>query len=123
MDTTPSVADELVHSEYYMHDREIATKMRGPELYVTLAEMTRTIFPDMEFAIHETIYEGDLLALRWTMTGTHKGPLFGVEDTGIPVELPAIEVNRFDNGTLRETWTQSDMLGVMEQIGAMPASE
>lgn len=119
----PAIAYEFVHSDYYIHDRAIADEMRGPELYVALAEMTRSIFPDMEFTIHETINEGDLLALRWTMTGTHEGQLFGLEDTGIQVDLPAIEVNRFDGGKLRETWTQSDMLGLMEQVGALPESE
>lgn len=119
----PSTAEDFVHSEYYIHDRDIAETLRGPELYVALADMTRSIFPDMEFTIHETITEGDLIALRWTMAGTHEGPLFGLEDTGIKVKLPAIEVNRFEDGKLRETWTQSDMLGVMQQIGAMPESE
>ena len=119
----PSLADEFVHSAYYIHDRDIAEEMRGPELYVTLADMTRSIFPDMEFTIHETINEDNYVALRWTMTGTHEGQLFGLEDTGTTVELPAIEVNRFEGGKLRETWTQSDMLGVMEQIGALPETE
>ncbi|WP_255168247.1 ester cyclase [Natrononativus amylolyticus] len=117
-----AVADELVHPEYYIHDREIAEETRGPELYKTLAEMTRAIFPDMAFTVHETISEGNMVALRWTMTGTHEGPMFGVEPTGTAVELSAIEINRFGDGKLVETWTQSDMLGLMEQIGAVPSS-
>ena len=48
------------------------------------------------------------------MNGTQEGQLFGLEAAGTKVELRAIEVNRFDNGKLVETWTQSDMLSSME---------
>jgi predicted ester cyclase len=51
------------------------------------------------------------------MTGTHEGSVFGEEPTGKEVELTAIEINRFENGRLVETWTQSDMLGLKEQLG------
>lgn len=112
----PAVADELVHPEYVIHDREIANEMRGPELYKTLASMTREAFPDMEFTIHETVEEDDKVALRWTMTGTHDGPMGDMEPTGTQVEMPAVEINRFEDGQLVESWTQSDMLGLRQQL-------
>lgn len=49
--------------------------------------------------------------------------MFGAEPTGTAVELPAIEINRFADGKLAETWTQSDMLGLLEQLGGAPTSE
>jgi predicted ester cyclase len=112
----PTVADELVHPEYVIHDREIAEEMRGPELHKTLASMTREAFPDMEFTIHDTVEEGDKVALRWMMTGTHDGPMGDMEPTGNRVEMPAIEINRFEDGQLVESWTQSDMLDLMQQL-------
>jgi steroid delta-isomerase-like uncharacterized protein len=112
----PAVADELVHPEYVIHDREIAEEMRGPELYKTLASMTREAFPDMEFTIHDTVEEDDKVALRWTMTGTHDGPMGDMEPTGTQVEMPAVEINRFEDGQLVESWTQSDMLGLRQQL-------
>lgn len=112
----PAVADELVHPEYVIHDREIANEMHGPELYKTLASMTREAFPDMEFTIHETVEEDDKVALRWTMTGTHDGPMGDMEPTGTQVEMPAVEINRFEDGQLVESWTQSDMLGLRQQL-------
>jgi predicted ester cyclase len=115
----PDVADEFVHPEYLIHDREIADELRGPELYTKLASMTRESFPDMEFTIGDTVAAGDKVALRWTMTGTHDGPMFGIEPTGKEVELTAIEINRFEDGALVETWTQSDMLGLMQQLGVV----
>lgn len=114
----PDVADELVGPEYVIHDREIAEEIRGPELYKTLASMTRKGYPDMELTIHDTIEEGNKVALRWTMTGTHKGSTGGRETTGKQVEMPAIGINRFEDGQLVESWTQSDTLGLMKQIEA-----
>ncbi|WP_227374425.1 ester cyclase [Haladaptatus halobius] len=114
----PAVADELVGSEYFIHDRAIAEELRGPELYRALTSTTREIFPDMEFTIDDAISAADTVTLRWTMTGTHEGPLFDIDPTGKRVTLTAIEINRFEDGELVETWTQSDMLGLAQQLGA-----
>lgn len=114
----PAIADELVAPEYLIHDRAIAEELRGPELYKALADSTREIFPDMEFTIDDAISAADTVTLRWTMTGTHEGSLFDIQPTGDRVTLTAIEMNRFADGKLVETWTQSDMLGLVQQLGA-----
>jgi predicted ester cyclase len=72
----------------------------------------------MTFTIEDILGADEKVALRWTMTGTHEGgPMFGVEPTGQEVELTAIEINRFEDGKLIETWTQSDQLGLVQQLG------
>jgi predicted ester cyclase len=71
----------------------------------------------MTITIEDMVTAGEKIALRWTMTGTHQGTMFGVESTGRQVELTAIEINRFEDGKLIETWTQSDQLGLMHQLG------
>jgi steroid delta-isomerase-like uncharacterized protein len=116
----PDTADELVHESYHIHDRGLADELSGPALYRALAEGTREAFPDAEFVVEDTLADGDRVALRWTMTGTHEGDLFGVPPTGRQVELTAIEIDRFADGRLIETWTQSDQLGLMRQVGALP---
>ena len=113
----PDTTDELVHEEYLIHDRDLAAEMQGPELYRALASGTRDVFPDMTITIEDMVTAGEKIALRWTMTGTHQGTMFGVESTGRQVELMAIEINRFEDGKLIETWTQSDQLGLMHQLG------
>lgn len=107
--SNPDTANELVHEAYRIHDRELAADMQGPALYSALARGTRDIFPDLTVTIEDILGADRKVALRWTMTGTHEGaPMFGVEPTGQEVELSAIEINRFSNGKLIETWTQSD---------------
>jgi len=115
--SNPDVANELVHEAYRIHDRELAAEMQGPALYRALASSTRAIFPDATVTIADMLAADEKVALRWTMTGTHDGePVFGVEPTGQTVELTAIEINRFSDGKLVETWTQSDQLGLVQQL-------
>ncbi|MFB6283843.1 MAG: ester cyclase [Halobacteria archaeon] len=68
-----------------------------------MAEGTRGIFPDMEITVEDVFGSGDRVAVRWTMTGTHQGEMFGVEPTGREVEFVGIEINRLEDGKLRET--------------------
>lgn len=121
--SNPDTADERVHPKYVIHDRDIAEEVRGPDLYRALASETREIFPDATFTIEDTVVAGEKVALRWTMTGTHEGTLAGVEGTGTDVTLPAVEINRFADGKLIETWTQSDQVGLLTQVGALPSNE
>jgi steroid delta-isomerase-like uncharacterized protein len=114
----PETVEELVADDYVIHDREVADRIRGPALYEQLADMTREVFPDMSFTIDDLFAADDRVAVRWTMTGTHEGELYGVPGTGTVVELEAIEINRFEDGKLAETWTQSDQLGLMEHAHA-----
>lgn len=119
----PNIVEELVHDAYVIHDRDLAEELRGPELYEALASSTCELFTELTFTIEDMIAADDEVALRWTMVGTHDGPLFGVGSTGEQVELTAIEINRFEDGKLIETWTQSDQLGLMEQVGALSATD
>ena len=116
-ENNPETADELVHETYTIYNRELAAEMEGPELYKALASGTREIFPDVEITIEDMIASGEKVALRWTMTGTHEGSMFSVDPTGRQVELTAIEINHFNEEKLIETWTQSDQLGLMQQLG------
>jgi predicted ester cyclase len=112
----PAVADDIVAPGYLIHDRDLAAQLRGPDLYRALADGTREVFPDMHLTVEDVFGAGDRVAARWTMTGTHEGSLFGEEPTGREVQLPAVEINRFEDGLLAETWTQSDMFGLKQQV-------
>ncbi|WP_396613770.1 ester cyclase (plasmid) [Haloferax sp. S1W] len=114
-------ADELVHDDYTIHDRDLAAELDGPEFYKALATGTRVVFPDAEFTIEDIFVSGQKVAVRWEMTGTHKGEMLGIEPTGVEATLSAIEINRFEDEKLIETWTQSDELGLMEQLNSLGA--
>ncbi len=77
-------------------------------------------FPDLHVAIEDMIAEGDRVAARATVTGTHQGPFMGMPATGRPTSISAIDIVRIANGRIVEYWAQGDMLGLLQQLGALP---
>ena len=82
----------------------------------------RVAFPDALFKIEDLIGEGDKLVDRFTVTGTHKGPFVGITPMGRRVALAGISVVRVDGGKVVERWGISDQLGLLQQLGALPAN-
>jgi steroid delta-isomerase-like uncharacterized protein len=80
-----------------------------------------TAFPDGKIVVDDAISEGDMVASRWTMTGTHRGDFLGVPPTGRPIAMKGIDFSRVVDGKIAEHWAEYDVVGVMQQIGAMPA--
>ncbi len=75
--------------------------------------------PKLEF--HETLWDGDACTIRFTMTGRHVAEFMGVAGTGTDIALPGITILHFRGGRVIERFSQSDMLGLLVQIGAVPA--
>jgi len=75
--------------------------------------------PPLEF--HEVLWQGDTATIRFTMGGTHVGEFMGVPATGTRIALPGITILRFAGGRVVERWSQADMLGLLVQLGAVPA--
>lgn len=77
--------------------------------------------PGCQITIDGTVAEGDQVACRFTLRGTHRGELMGVPASGKEVTVPGITILRFAGGTCIERWNQADFLGMLQQIGAIPA--
>ena len=78
-------------------------------------------FPDLRITIEDLISEGDKLAARVTLRATHMGDLMGISPTGKQITVTAIAIVRISGGKIAERWEQLDMLGLMQQLGAVPA--
>jgi predicted ester cyclase len=61
------------------------------------------------------------LTIRFTMSGRHVGEFMGVPPTGRDVALPGITILRFSGDRVVERFSQADMLGLLVQLGAVPA--
>ncbi|HEX6940779.1 MAG TPA: ester cyclase [Longimicrobiales bacterium] len=83
----------------------------------------RGAFPDQRMTIEDQIAEGDRVATRWTMHGTHRGPLDGIPPTGKRVEVSGINIDRIVDGKIVEQWSLWDVLGILRQLGRMPPME
>jgi predicted ester cyclase len=75
--------------------------------------------PPLEF--HEVLWAGDVATIRFTMHGTHVGEFMGVPPTGAQIALGGITTLRFAGDRVVERWSQADMLGLLVQLGAVPA--
>jgi predicted ester cyclase len=84
-----------------------------------VAEIRRA-FPDYAGTNVEQIAEGEKVANRFVFLGTHLGEFEGVAPTGKRVEFIGHSIDRVLNGKIVESWVEVDMLGVMEQLGAVP---
>ncbi len=69
----------------------------------------------------EVLWAGDACAIRFTMTGRHVAEFMGVPATGAEIVLPGITVLHFEGDRVVERFSQADMLGLLVQIGAVPA--
>jgi steroid delta-isomerase-like uncharacterized protein len=111
---------ELVDSGYIMHGPGPAVSGRqGMQEFVTTY---RTALPDYHCTVEDQVAEGDKVVTRWTVRGTQRGTLDGLPPTGKPVTLAGIVIDRIANGRMAETWEQADVLGMMQQLGLIPAS-
>jgi predicted ester cyclase len=66
------------------------------------------LFPDLRFEVEEQVTEGDRVASRWTLHGTHRGRR---------VQLRGIVISRFEDGKIIEDWAASDTLELARQLG------
>jgi steroid delta-isomerase-like uncharacterized protein len=80
-----------------------------------------TAFPDSKFLIDDVIAEGNRVAIRHRLQGTHQAELQGIPATGRQVEVGAIVIFRIENGMVAEAWLNADIMGMMQQLGAVPA--
>jgi len=124
-----SVVDEtyapeiLKHWVYYG-----AADERGLDAKKATATRLRTAFPDdLQLTADAMIAEGDLVALRWTLTGTHRGgyetPFGTLPSTGNSVTRQGITIFRLSQGKIVEEWSCSDRVGAWQQMGGPEPSE
>jgi len=116
-----NLAQELIAPNAVFHVPGHSEPMRGPDGYLAIIGMMRGGFPDIQWTLEETVAEGDKVAARFVMRGTHEGTFFGVPPTGKKIEVQALNLYRLSNGKFVEERGQPDMLGLMQQIGAIPS--
>jgi steroid delta-isomerase-like uncharacterized protein len=115
-----SLADELVSDDFLNHDAP-PDAPRGPAGLRFIVTMLRTAFPDLHFDTEEVIAEDDKVVARTTLRGTHTGPFMGIPPTGRRFEQQQIHILRLADGKAVEHRAVRDDLGMMQQLGVIPA--
>lgn len=80
-----------------------------------------TAFPDLVITIDDVMVEGDKAVKRWTAQGTHLGPFLGIPPTGKAITNTGTSIFRIADGKIVECWVESNALGMMQQLGVIPA--
>lgn len=112
------VVSEISTPELVVHDTEGDLHY---EDFIQSNISLLTAFPDISFSVEDMVAEGDKVAIRAIGRGTHTQPYGGMPPTGKKVELGMIGIGRFVDGKMVEVWRISDRLGMMKQLGLMPA--
>jgi len=114
-----AIFDELYAPDfvYYLG----STTIQGLEPYKQFTSMSFTAFPDVHFTIEDQVAEADKVVTRWTWRGTHQGPFQGIPPTSKHVMVTGVGINRIAKGKVVENWTNMDILGLLQQLGVVPA--
>ncbi len=117
-----SVTDEVIAPDFINHNAPPGSN-RGPESMRQLITMLSTAFPDMHYTVEELVAEGDTVVARVTMSGTHRGPgpVQGMPPTGRSVRQDQMHFIHFRDGKVVEHRAVRDDLGMMRQLGVIPA--
>lgn len=114
-----AVFDEIIAPSYVNHD--MPTPGPGVAGFKAVIQLFLEAFPDMQVHIEALVGDGDLVAARGRLTGTHRGPFMGIAATGKPISVNYMDFWRVEDGRAIENWVRLDMLGLMQQLGAVPA--
>lgn len=112
------VADDIV-----IHASPPGEEIHGREGIMQFYGALRAAFPDLHFTIEDQIADGDRVVTRWTASGTHNGEFQGIPPTGRTVRITGIDIDRFAGGKVVECWPEANELGLLQQLGVLPAPE
>ena len=113
----PEALNELAAPGFVSHDRGNPSHDREGVRQIVAA--IRTAFPDVQFTADDVIAEGDRVAARFTMRGTHRGDFMGVPATGKEVIVTGIDIVRFNDGKAVEHWHEWSGMELLQQLGVM----
>jgi predicted ester cyclase len=116
-----AAAEQLLAEDLLDHNR-VPGQPAGRAGDLWAANAVRTAFPDLRFTIDVAFEQDDLVTGRWTMTGTHTGPLdlIGIPPTGRPVEMSGQEIFRAHDSRFVEVWHQEDIGALMRSLDLQP---
>lgn len=118
-----AIVDELIAPDGVDHstvggENKVET---GPESFKQIIGMFREGMPDCQMTVEDEIAEGDRVVHRWKIVGTNRNPIMGIPATGKRITLTGTTIVRVADGKIAERWANVDQLGLLQQLGAIPA--
>ena len=116
-----AVMDEILAEGFVNYDAALPEPGIGIDAAKASVTGYRDAFPDLKITIEEQIAEGDRVVTRWSARGTHQGDLMGIPPTGKQATVTGITIDTIASGRIIETRTNWDTLGLLQQLGVVPA--
>ena len=116
------LVDELSTDEMIDHEEGIPGQPSGKEGVKFFVTTMREAFPDIKAEIGPSLEAGDLASAEVTLTGTQKGEFMGASPSDKSFEVESIDIVRIEDGRCAEHWGVTDVMSLMQQIGAVPAA-
>ena len=105
------------------HHAAVRETIYGIQAFKALVASIHAGLPDVRVTVEHLAAEGDRVAARWILHGTHEGTFMGVPATGRPITIPINEILRIGDGQIHELWLEMNFLGVVQQMGLLPPLE
>ncbi|OLC94218.1 MAG: ester cyclase [Acidobacteria bacterium] len=110
---------ELVSPSHALHGPNVSGSSIGPEAYKRVVALFVAGFPDLRFAIEDTVTEQDKVVVCWTLSGTHKGEYMGIPATNKKVSVGGITIHHIASGRIMDSYSSWDVWGMMQQFGVL----
>jgi steroid delta-isomerase-like uncharacterized protein len=115
-----NTVDQVIAPNWVNHDPSLPP-LQGYEGFRQLTMAFRSAFPDMRIEIEDILAEGDKVAARLRLRGTNSGSFQGMPPTGKVVDATGTGIFRVVDGRVTDNWVNFDMLGLLQQLGIVPA--
>lgn len=115
-----AIIDELCAPDYLDHAPPLPGMGEGSTAVRKANEALGAAFPDTVHVIEAQVAEGDLVVTRLRGRGMFTGEILGVPPNGKVIEITGISIHRIADGKLAEHWANADLLGFLQQMGAIP---
>jgi steroid delta-isomerase-like uncharacterized protein len=113
-------AVDLVKQDFVELD-PLPGQQQGREGLIAVIQQMRSAFSGMHWVVKEMIAEGETVVTRFQWTGVHRGPFLGIPATGNSVAVNGVVIDLLEAGKMSESRILMDTLGLMQQLGALPA--
>lgn len=119
---TMRTLDEILAAGYVNHNMPVPGIPGTKEGFRRIVAATREAFPDVHVNVQALVAEDDLVVFRDSVHATSRGAFFGVPANGKRLDWTEIHFLRVANGPIVEHWTNFDQLGILRQLGVIPAT-
>ncbi len=110
--------DQYIAAGYKQHAKGTTPGREGVRAFFAMID---SAFAGAEYVSEGFVSEGDTVAWRWKLSAKHSGPFMGLPATGRSVVITGISMVRVAEGKLAEHWGETDMFGLLQQLGVLPS--